>query len=614
MDFSLYYRKPNNGELFNTLENSSIALSNCQNYIPLYEKFFSLNTSNYNSINLNHKYYLYDIKESHNKNVHTAMLSDNSNNMCKKTIFCKFSPLLDPLRYMTGSYDTSGNKLFTLPTYNDPAFYPKLADVNNSAYTDGFFTYLSSQLNHHYGFIHGLDYYGSFLGNQAEFAYNIADDIDYLNESEYFHQHKNKLFKIQEDLYSDMFNIDSRRNKTKIFIDDVVSPNQTDTFILDNIEDISFDVLPICDENTNTNIILDLSEVCIFNTVLAKSNRSESSSSCSSHSSNTTYSDIHNEEDDGDKDGDRVNSNGDKGDGDKGDGDNGHGDKDGNGDKDDGDKDDGDKDDDDSSDDDSSDESIDENIECSIYNFPVEMICLEKCENTLDLLMEEDLLNNNEWTSCLFQIIMILTLYQKTFSFTHNDLHTNNIMYIPTEKKFIYYCYAGVYYKVPTYGKIYKLIDFGRSIYKFNGKIMCSDSFRPKGDAASQYNCDPYFDVNKPRLEPNYSFDLCRLACCLFDHFVEDLDDISLLTKKNKIVDILYKWLLDDKGRNILYKNNGEERYPEFKLYKMIARTIHNAIPSEQITHELFETYITSKKKINKNQKILNFDKIPTMQ
>ena len=29
-------------------------------------------------------------------------------------------------------------------------------------------------------------------------------------------------------------------------------------------------------------------------------------------------------------------------------------------------------------------------------------------------------------------------------------------------------------------------------------------------------------------------------------------------------------WLIDDKGRNILYKTDGEERYPEFKLYKMI--------------------------------------------
>ena len=50
-------------------------------------------------------------------------------------------------------------------------------------------------------------------------------------------------------------------------------------------------------------------------------------------------------------------------------------------------------------------------------------------------------LSNDEWFSALMQIIMILITYQKMFAFTHNDLHTNNIMYIPTNKKFIYYTY-----------------------------------------------------------------------------------------------------------------------------------------------------------------------------
>ena len=570
MDFSLYYRKNKNEDLFKTLENSDIHLSNPQNYVPIYEKFFSLNNSNYNSINLNHKYYLHDIKECYTKNILRVTLSDNSNNLCEKTIFCKFSPLLDPLRYMTGKYDISNTELFKLPTYEDKSCFPKLLDTNNTSYIDGFFTYLSSQLNNHYDFTHGIDYYGCFLGNQKEFTYNIVDDIDYLNESDFFHSNKDKLFKIEGEIYSDIFNIDSRSNKKKILINE--SLNVID---IDNISDIDFDVLPI-DTNTiaTNNLILDLSDVCIFNTVLNKSthSNSSSSSSCSSKSSNTS-------------DGDELNSDNDN-----------------------------DSNDDASSENSSCTSSIEQDIFCSIYNFPVEMICIEKCENTLDMLMEEDVLNNLEWTSCLFQIIMILTLYQKVFSLTHNDLHTNNIMYIPTEKQFIHYCYEGVYYKVPTYGKIYKIIDFGRSIYKFNGKIMCSDSFHPKGDAASQYNCEPYFDEKKPRLEPNTSFDLCRLSCCLFDHFVEELADVPKLVKKNKIVELLYTWLLDDKERNILYKNNGEERYPEFKLYKMIARTIHNAIPKAQIQKDIFKSYITSRKKINKNHKIINFDKIPNLQ
>ena len=567
MDFSLNYRKTKNEELFKTLEKSDIQISHLQNYIPIYEKFFSLNITNYNSINLNQKYYLHDVKQCVTKNILTVKVSDISNNLFDKTIFCKFSPLLDPLKYMTGKYDISNNDLFKLPNYQDTTCFPKLLDHNNTSYVDGFFTYLSSQLNNNYGVIHGLDYYGSFLGHQKEFMYNIIDDIDYLNESDYFHEKKNTLFKLETTESTDIFNIDSRRNKKKIMINETI--NKID---IDNLDDVKFDVLPVDNMSSSDNtLILDLNEVCIFNTVLNKTSKSSSSSSsCSSKSSNTSIDDTEELNDD------EIGSY--------------------------------------NSESDSDSESEEKDIFCSIYDFPVEMICLEKCENTLDMLMEEELLNTSEWTSCLFQIIMILTIYQKTFSFTHNDLHTNNIMYTLTEKKFIFYCYDGIYYKVPTFGKIYKIIDFGRSIYKFNGKVMCSDSFHPKGDAASQYNCEPYFDEKKPRLEPNTSFDLCRLSCCLFDNFVDDLEELPQLIKKDKIVALLYQWLLDDKKRNILYKNNGDERYPEFKLYKMIARTIHNAVPSEQIQKDIFKTYITSKKNINKNHKIININKIPNLQ
>ena len=55
-------------------------------------------------------------------------------------------------------------------------------------------------------------------------------------------------------------------------------------------------------------------------------------------------------------------------------------------------------------------------------------------DNTLDSLMDADFsITQNEWKSILFQVIMAL-IYIKKLDFTHNDLHTNNIMYIETEK------------------------------------------------------------------------------------------------------------------------------------------------------------------------------------
>ena len=585
MDFSLYYRKNKNDELFKALENSSLGLDNLQNYVPLYEKFFSLNDTNFNSINLNQKYYLHTLDEELNKNVIKASVADNSNNILKRDVFCKFSPLLDPLKYLTGKYDISSNNMLPLPQYNEQTLFPKLHDKNNTAYIDSFFTYLSSQLLHNYDFLNSIDYYGSFLGNQQQFQYNIVDDLDYLNESDFFHKNKNEYYSIDNEEHDTIFNIDSRTNKKKLVINGELTDLTLDSFKSD---DFSLFTSVEKDGVTDNNIqIVDLSEVCIYDQPLNKSKNSSSVSSSSTYSSKSSNTSI--DELSGD------------------DNDSGTGSDSGSG-----------TDECCGSDDDTSTSSSsceeEEDIFCSIFDFPVQMITMEKCENTLDYLMEKDLLHDKEWTSCLFQIIVTLSLFQKTFSFTHNDLHTNNIMYVPTEKQFLYYSLNDITYKVPTYGKIYKIIDFGRSIYKFNGQTMCSDSFHPKGDAASQYNCEPYLDNNKPRLEPNPSFDLCRLACCLYDHFVEDVFDAELVFKKNKLAKMIASWLMDDKDRNILYKTTGEERYPEFKLYKMIARTIHKAIPHEQLTNEVFKGYVIGKKKLNKNVKIMNLDKIPNLQ
>jgi len=55
---------------------------------------------------------------------------------------------------------------------------------------------------------------------------------------------------------------------------------------------------------------------------------------------------------------------------------------------------------------------------------------MESCENTFDDLILTNDLSSEEWFSALMQIIMILITYQKAFHFPHNDLHTNNVMYI----------------------------------------------------------------------------------------------------------------------------------------------------------------------------------------
>ena len=77
------------------------------------------------------------------------------------------------------------------------------------------------------------------------------------------------------------------------------------------------------------------------------------------------------------------------------------------------------------------------------------------------------------------------------------------------------------------------------------------------------------------------------------------------------IIKLVLGWCIDDKGRNVLYKKNGEERYPNFKLYKMIVRTVHNHVPKEVIKNSIFDKYIVGRKNINKSQKVINIDTLP---
>jgi hypothetical protein len=563
--FKLFYKKNDNTNLFKEFNN--IGIKNVQNYIPLYGNFFNLQENNYGIINLNQKYHISSVKKTEHKNIFNCELNCKLVTNKNETFF-KFSPLIDPVKYMVGKYKNVNDKKTHLPQLSSNKCIKKVLDPNNAAYVDGFFTYLTSNLLHHHKFIHGLDFYGSFLGIHENFKINIFDDLEYLNDSEYFHEHKNKLFKIDEidsDLFFDM---DTRNYKRKLKIEKNISNNS----IL-SLRNETFDDLFIESKSNQGDIIEKLSEALIFqfdlSNNLLKNKSNPASSKCSSRSSYTSNEDNnHISEID---DIDTIDT------------------------------------------DDSNSEytgtSISSDIECmaTMENFPVQIICLEKMEATLDSLLEKDI-SIEEWRSSLFQVIMILNTYQKMFNFTHNDLHTNNIMFNTTEKEYLYYKFDGKYYKVPTYGRIFKIIDFGRAIYSFNGKFICSDSFHPKGDAATQYNIEPYFNKNKPRLEPNPSFDLCRLACALYDYFLDDVDDVN--TCGNPIASIIDEWCRDDKGRNILYKNCGEERYPDFKLYKMIARTVHKHTPQSQLDNIQFQKYRVKKKKIQK-KKIIDIDSLP---
>ena len=557
IDLAVLTKQYNEKNTQGTIEYHPFHIEKLQNYNPIYNEFFELVQNNYDSITFNHHFHFTDLNTVYDsiENIHVT-----------KESFIKFSPLLDPVRFLTGKYFKKGEEIPNfkeLPSI-DKKVFPKLDAIHNASYVDNFFCYLSSQLLNKYNFVNGIDYYGTFLGIQEKFKMNISDDYEYLNQSDFFLKNSNKMYEmeINEDPFS---NFGSRCNKHKINIH-----NNSEMSII-SIEDLGES-----SERTE-NVQEEQTEL------LYEKNNENIDSEEDSENSSANYT---TDSDEGsDEDSDEGSDEGSDEEPDE----------------------ESDKDSDKDSDEEC--ESLEENSFFGyIKEFPIQMICLEKCKGTIDELFSKGQMDEINSASALFQIIITLITYQKAFHFTHNDLHTNNIVYNETTIEYLYYKYNKKIYKVPTYGKIYKIIDFGRAIYKLNGKIFCSDSFDVCGDAHTQYNCAPFFNENKPRLEPNYSFDLCRLGCSIYDFILDEV------MEQNKDIDelqrLIIRWCSDDNQKNVLYKKNGEDRYPDFKLYKMIARSVNKHLPSSQLDDPYFSQFLYNEK--IDNSQIVDIDSIPS--
>ena len=266
-------------------------------------------------------------------------------------------------------------------------------------------------------------------------------------------------------------------------------------------------------------------------------------------------------------------------------------------------------------------------IYAEIPNYPVMLILTEQNEGTMDMLFENSKIvgariGTNDWethwSAWLFQVIAGLSCIQTLLGFTHNDLHTNNIVWSTISDEYIYYkTRAGSIFKVPTFGKIFRIIDFGRSIFTINEQMYISDDFKVGADAEGQYEFVPLVQKVKKEVLPNPSFDLCRLAVSIIDGIFpktpEKKSNGSILSKERGLVihetesalyNMIWMWMIDDDGRNIYINPDGSERFPTFDLYKHIASSNHKAIPSQQIMNVVFDTFQISESMIPADTKV----------
>ena len=272
---------------------------------------------------------------------------------------------------------------------------------------------------------------------------------------------------------------------------------------------------------------------------------------------------------------------------------------------------------DDSEESEESDDGVDVDICLEIPNMPIILIAQEAQEGVMDALMDEEEIDGcpqgsqgweARWIAWLFQVTAALSFLQSTICFTHNDLHSNNILWRKTDKRFLYYrAKDGTVWRVPTFGKIFTIIDFGRSIFRLGKRLWVSDDHWPEQDAGDQYNFGPFFNPNKPKHMPNPSFDLCRLAVSLLDGLFEEIPakkkgkGVSIMSQegswkvyetRSPLYNLLWSWTVDDQKRTVYEDEEGEEKYEGFELYIRIAQDVHNVVPKDQLRRPIFEGFI----------------------
>jgi len=507
-------------------------MSNCE--MPYDENEITQYNPIYETLNINIKKKVGEYLSRNSYNKYTFVDISGVQREC----FKKYITLVDYVKFLIGKYKPDQMKSLPAPNTDtsDSSYNEYIHSIHNYAYVDGFFYYLTSLLKDA-GFVHGIDFYDSYVCLTKNCNINISDDFEYLCDSSFFNENLNKLFRFKDPSFNSMF-----QKKDPVSISDENIAIEADE-LSGSEDEITLDAL-------------DLEEIV--------PDECYNSDSCDSD-----HSTVDNSDDECEAMSESESEW--------------------------------------STDDDSVDVEIDELI-LTIDKIPTQVVSIECCEMTFDSILESDKITMEELESAMFQIIVMLHVYQTVYKFTHNDLHTNNIMYITTDKTHLSYKIDGVYYKIPTYGKIYKIIDFGRSIYTVKDTMFCSDSFSENGTAHTQYNFKPFYNPDKPTIEPNNSFDLCRLACSMIDFIVEDIKHIDDY-RKVPVYDMILSWLYDDNNVNILYKKNGEERYPDFKLYKMIARLVHNHTPEKQFGHECFKKYIIKQKP----KTVMDIDKIKNL-
>ena len=531
-----------------------LKVNEIQTYFPILSLFFDFYNDSPTNFVLNSNFLVKSLIEpiEHKKNdsyikffFKANILNQSNNESFNKNIFVKILPILNVSQSMTNDYKLDHNS--SLPNIFSSLTSKKLNNYNNSAYIDSFFSYLGSVLTEKGKCPTFPLFFGTFTGVADEFMYDITEEYSSIKRTSWFKKYNNKLFTLNNVDLDNEDKIELNSNSTNS-----LKTNHSDTST--NLSEL------VVDES------IELDEEEPVDNIVEEPNIEEEDSD---NIVEEEDSDIEILEENGYMSGDSLDLN-----------------------------------DirmcnyDTISIDSSSNLSLSssdmyEINYCCFKNYPVQLNCIEMLKYTLDNYIDKT--NNNipevEWKSILFQTCFGLSVAQKHYDFVHNDLHSSNIMFKETKLDYLYFNFKGTYFKIPTFGKISKIIDFGRATFNYKKHVFFSDVFRKHGEAEGQYSYPYYNNLDKCKIKPNKSFDLSRLATTIIEHFETDSD----------IYKLLKLWCMDKYGNFLM------DLEDDFNLYRIIAKNVKSAIPKNQINKLIFKEFIVEKDSISEVDYIYNY-------
>lgn len=456
--------------------------------------------------------------------------------------FCKITHLLDAYRMIQGNYPMAQHPALPAPGRKSAKVYSKIHDPHNQAYVDAVACYMLSKFREADHSPHFSLFYGAYLAIAKEYYYNITEDFsDIRFEGWFWRKRSEGLFKLIGFEGDKPLDADDPLMQAPDGLPDDDSCSDSDDSKTSESSKITELYDGHCDDNGE---IASLHSASI--TTASESDAEDSEGSSESEESEEFGKEVR--------------------------------------------------------------------FYAALSEFPTMMMFLESNKDTMDSLLDGSSDMDVEpgtpeweahWSAWIFQVIAALCQIQSLWAMTHNDLHSNNILWTPTEKEYLYYkTRDGRTWRVPTYGKLFRIIDFGRAIYTHNNVLCISDDYWPENEAGTQYNFGPLYDPKEPRAYPNPSFDLSRLAVsiieALFLEVPEEKEDGQVLSSEidriqrettSDLFNVMWQWLIDDDGRNILWDGDQSERYPGFDLYRVIAQKVKNAVPREQLDKAPFSGF-----------------------